>query len=479
MVTPSPDSAVSWREVFAAGLGPRLALLCFGIWLHATDGTLVATLLPVAVDDIGGARILSWAVALYELGTITAGAVTGLLVMRIGLARVQVFGALAFAIGCAISALAPSMETLVAGRLLQGIGGGTMIAIAFVGVLALFPERFSPRLWAVISTVWGSASLCGPLIGGWFADAETWRLAFWVFAAQATILAVLAPLVLVKGKTVPQKPSTRPEPVPWLRLLLLAASVLMMSRAGTETTIGATLGLIAASIIGLGIVFLWDRVARDRLFPRNLLDWRQASGTGLTAMFLLSTATVAFTTYGPFLMYHLHQAPPLVTGYILALGSVGWSITAVICSGAKRQHEALFIRLGPSLILLTTLGMMVALPRGPLAVIAVLSLLQGAGFGICWVHIMRRVVSSVPPIETAKISSSIPFLQRLGYALGAAMSGVIANQLGVVDSTNNVPEGAGVTWLYAAFVPLALAGAAAAWRLARPAMAGNRKKILS
>ena len=56
-MTPTDNSQVSWREVFAAGLGSRLALLCFGIWLHAADGTLVATLLPVAVDEIGGVRI--------------------------------------------------------------------------------------------------------------------------------------------------------------------------------------------------------------------------------------------------------------------------------------------------------------------------------------------------------------------------------------------------------------------------------------
>ncbi|MEC7570535.1 MAG: MFS transporter, partial [Pseudomonadota bacterium] len=71
-----------WRELLAAEVWPPVALFCFGIWLHAADGTLIATILPVAVDEIGGLRIVNWAVALYELGTITAGAVTGLLVAR-------------------------------------------------------------------------------------------------------------------------------------------------------------------------------------------------------------------------------------------------------------------------------------------------------------------------------------------------------------------------------------------------------------
>lgn len=473
-MTPTDNSQVSWREVFAAGLGSRLALLCFGIWLHAADGTLVATLLPVAVDEIGGVRILSWPIALYELGTITAGALTGLLVMRLGLPRVQVLGGLAYAAGCATSAMAPSMEILVAGRLIQGMGGGTMIAIAFVGVFSLFPERFSPRLWAIISATWGSSALCGPLIGGWFADVGIWRMAFWVFAAQGALLAALAPVILSRYQA-DQKTPGRPEAVPWLRLLLLAAAVLAMSRAGTETGFLPTVSLITASVIGLAAVFIWDRRAPNRLFPRDLLTWRRASGTGLISMFLLSMSTVAFTTYGPFLMYHLHQAPPLVTGYILALGSVGWSLAAVFFSGANPHRESFYIRLGPSLILATTIGVAVAVPNGPLAAIGALSLLQGAGFGICWVYIMRRVVASVPVDETAKVSSSIPSLQRLGYAVGAALSGVIGNHLGIADTDYASQQAEAATWLYIAFIPLALIGAAGAWRLAGPAMAGGAK----
>ena len=188
-------------------------------------------------------------------------------------------------------------------------------------------------------------------------------------------------------------------------------------------------------------------------------------------MFLLSTATVAFTTYGPFLMYHLHQAPPLVTGYILALGAVGWSISAVFFSGTNPKYESLYIRLGPSLILATTIGVAVAVPNGPLAAIGVLAFLQGAGFGMCWVYIMRRVVASVPENEKAKVSSSIPSLQRLGYAIGAALSGVIGNQIGIADTDYDGQQADAATWLYIAFIPLAIAGTAGAWRLARPAMA--------
>ncbi|MED5364884.1 MAG: MFS transporter, partial [Pseudomonadota bacterium] len=133
-----------WRELLAADVWPPVALFCFGIWLHAADATLIATILPVAVDEIGGLRIVNWAVALYELGTITAGAVTGLLVARVGVSGVQILGAMAYAAGCALSALAPSMEVLVVGRLFQGLGGGSMIAIAYVGIASLFPSRLTP-----------------------------------------------------------------------------------------------------------------------------------------------------------------------------------------------------------------------------------------------------------------------------------------------------------------------------------------------
>ena len=108
----------------------------------------------------------------------------------------MVLAALLYAVGCAISALAPDMSAMLLGRLLQGWGGGWMVALSHVGITQLFPPARWPQLLAVISAVWGVSALLGPLIGGAFATAGLWRGGFWAFAAQALALAAAMPLLL-------------------------------------------------------------------------------------------------------------------------------------------------------------------------------------------------------------------------------------------------------------------------------------------
>ena len=90
-----PDSANmtsaaegSWKELLGLRYIGILTVLCFGVWLHAADSLLVATLMPSAVRDIGGVAYLAWTLSLYELGSIVAAAATGLFVMRAGLRNV-------------------------------------------------------------------------------------------------------------------------------------------------------------------------------------------------------------------------------------------------------------------------------------------------------------------------------------------------------------------------------------------------------
>ncbi|MDE0253564.1 MAG: MFS transporter, partial [Rhodospirillaceae bacterium] len=99
-----PSDGLSLRGHRAA-----LILVCAGVWLHAADSLLVATMLPALVAEIGGEALIGWTVSLYEIGTILTGAASGLLAARYGVRLPMTIAAAAFAAGCAISALAPSM----------------------------------------------------------------------------------------------------------------------------------------------------------------------------------------------------------------------------------------------------------------------------------------------------------------------------------------------------------------------------------
>jgi MFS family permease len=440
----------------------QAAVLCLGVWLHAADSLLAATVMPSAIAEIGGLAFISWTVSLYQLGSIVAGAITGLLAIRLGLRTAMTAAALIYGAGCVVSALAPAMAAMLLGRLLQGLGGGWMLALSLIGVTKLFPADRWPQLLAVISGVWGVSALVGPLIGGGFATAGLWRAAFWAFAAQALALALVMPALLGSGRGRPRAA----QPVPWRGVALLSAGVLAILAAGTPS---ARLLALLLAPAGLGLLALALRLeagGETRLLPPAPLDLRRPWGQGLVMTLALSTATASFTVYGPLLMETLFRAPPLVVGFMIAVESVSWTLAAILFAGARPRFEPALIRVGAATITLGIAGFAWVMPRGPVLALAPWAILQGAGFGMCWAFILRRVVESVPAGERERAAAALPTMQMLGYALGAAASGIVANLSGLAAGAPGAAERTAF-WVFAAFLPLAALGLAAAWRLAR------------
>lgn len=128
---PVPDpQSVSWREVVARRHLPLLLVMCLVIWLHAANTLLAATTLPEAVGDIGGLRLISWAFALYLMGSIMAAAAASAFVARAGLRLAMLVSTLLYTLGCIACAAAPAMPVLLAGRMVQGLGGGALVALS-------------------------------------------------------------------------------------------------------------------------------------------------------------------------------------------------------------------------------------------------------------------------------------------------------------------------------------------------------------
>jgi len=460
------DAAPSWKLLFVDGNFPRLAILCLGVWLHAADATLVATVMPVAVDEIGGVPFISWTIALYELASIIAGAATGMLVVRFSLRGAMVAAALVYALGCVASAVAPDMAVMLIGRSLQGLGGGGLVAASYVAIGQLFPEALWPRVMAAVSGVWGASAFCGPLIGGFFASIGLWRMGFWAFAAQAAVLAV-AVMILV---ALPRKGESQDEAatfVPVGRLALLAAGILAIAVAGSGVSIASA---TAYSLAGAGLLWLFlqrDGKARHSLFPRRPLSLDHWVGAGTVTVLAFATTTVSFFTYGPLLMKVLYGADPLTAGYIVTVESIAWTVAALAFASASMRSEPLIIRAGSVAITLSVIGLAVTMPNGPLYALLPWVVLAGAGFGMCWGFIVRRVVSSALEAEREKAASGLPTMQLIGYAVGAALTGIVANTAGFADGVTRADAEVVGFWVFAAFLPLALLGNLAAWRLTR------------
>ena len=377
-------------------------LFCLGVWLHAADSLLAATTMPSAVQEIGGVAYISWTIALYQLGSIVAGAVTGLLAARHGLRGTTIASAAVYAIGCVISAIAPDMATMLGGRLLQGLGGGCLVAVAFVAASQLFPDRLIPRTMAVISGIWGASALCGPLIGGAFANAGLWRMAFWAFAIQAVVLIVAALMLLKPGSEEPAATAGR---APVRRLFVLSFAVLAVAAAGVEVAPGSSALLCLAGLIAFITFFRLDGLASDRLFPSGALNITNTVGAGLIMVLVFGMTTMSFTTYGPLLLQVLYGTDPLTAGYMIAIESIAWTVAAIAFSSAAPEHETRIITVGGILITAGLVGFAFTVPAGSFTGMAIAAAAAGGGFGMSWGFIVRRVVAAARPSDREVASS--------------------------------------------------------------------------
>ena len=461
-----PTAPASWRELLSGERLLRYALICAGTWLNAADTLMTATIMPSVARDIGGYAWFGWTVAGFLLGSILAGTTAGRLSLRLGLRPALVLGGSTYAVGCVISALAPGIVVFLAGRLLQGVGGGWIAGLGYVAVTRLFPERLWTRALGGLSGVWGVATLMSPLIGGLFAQAGFWRGAFWLFGGQSLVyVAAVALLIEREGARVAGDPA-RP---PLLQVAVLAAAIVAIASAGltASTAMAALLGVAG---LGLMVLFLGlDARAPSALLPRSAGNPASPLGSGLAIVFCLAAASVSYTVYGPAIFQALYGATPVVAGYILGCEAFAWTAAALLITSSRRPGLA--IRTGAVLVTASIAALALAVPHGGLAAIAVFGATQGAGFGLCWSFIASRVTTVAGEGERVLASSSVVTTQMIGTAAGAAAAGAVANLFGFGGGITPERAMQGGFWLFAGFAPLALVGCLAAWRFTRKAQA--------
>ncbi len=469
------DGRIDWRALWASGDLARFCFVSLGVLLHATNETMIATIMPAMVGDLSGIELVGWSLAVYELGSIVAGASAGRLVSYVALRTNMTAAALIYAAGALICATASTMPFFLAGRLIEGLGGGALVSLAFVSVERLFPPRIWPQLFGIISAVWGVAAFSGPLIGALISDALSWRWALGLFSVAGAAMAAASFTVLNTPGARRRPGGGTAAPFPFATLAVLAAAIILIATAGVRIMPLRSTLLLAAGLFGLILFFRLDaRNGEARLFPSRLFDWRTPVGTGMTMVAALSVSTCALAIYGPLLITTLHDISILTTGYIIAAESISWSILSIAVANAPPRHERPIILAGAVMIVAGVAGFAYTIPLGSIWLILLCALLQGGGFGMAWPFLTRAIVAAAPPDERTIASSAVPTLQRIGYAVGAAATGIIANAAGLSEGLARETAAHVTVWVFLAFLPLAAVGIAAAVRLvADPAWADN------
>ena len=451
-----------WSALLKPAWLPAVAVLVGGVLLHSMNVLMLATVLPSVVADVGGATLMSWTSTAFLASSIIAATCTGYLSSIMGARTVFCAGALIFGVGALTCALAPSMGQIVAGRFVQGFGGGLLTAMAYVLVRNTFPDTLWARAFALLSGAWSMSILVGPMVGGVFARYGHWRGSFFAVAGLACVLAVVALRALPRSLS-----SGRGTRVPGLRVVLICAAIAAMSLMAIAPQPLAKAGLFAAAIASLVLTLRADRRAARPLLPTDAFSLHSATGIGLWLALFVAIAYSPLQIFVPIFLQGLHGLDPLGAGYMVAGASFGWTAVSLIVAGTPPERTDRLLVVGPVMMALGLLGVAMLMPLEPAPLVFPAIALTGGGIGACWAFIAQRVMSGARAGEEDIAASSVATVQQTGFALGAALAGMVANAAGLSAGLGRADIADAAFWVPTSFVLAALLAIVAGARLAR------------
>src|SRR5947209_2826449 len=163
--------------------------LVLTITFVASEALAVAPAVPVLARELGGLRLYGWVFSSFMLASLVGVVLAGQAADKRGPAPPYLAGLALFVVGLLIAGEAGSMEVLVLGRAVQGLGAGAVPAVAYASIGRSLPESLRPRMMAVLSSAWVVPGLVAPGLAAFVIRHASWR---WVFLG-------LAPVVVVTG----------------------------------------------------------------------------------------------------------------------------------------------------------------------------------------------------------------------------------------------------------------------------------------
>lgn len=315
---PAPSARYPWIA---------MAVIIVGAYPFVLNITVLGVALPSIAGDLQrpGAPEVDWVVTAYLVAVSAVQPGTGWMADQWGKRRLYVTALALFGLGTLVAGLAPTMEVLVVGRVVQGLGGGALMPIG----LAIIYEVFEPTRRGLALGVWGVAIMAGPALGpplgGWMTTAGSWRWIFWGMLPFVLLGFELGRRLLRDVGRLQPRPVDLPS---WLLATLGLAAVIVAFRQAPSWGL-TSLPTFLAWAIAVATLALFVR--RGRRHPWPLLDLGMFSvrpfNVSMLVVGLLTVAQYARLTFLPVHLQVVQGLTPAEVGLLLAPGALGVAAT--------------------------------------------------------------------------------------------------------------------------------------------------------
>jgi EmrB/QacA subfamily drug resistance transporter len=410
-----------------------VAGIMLAMFLSALEQTIVAPALPAIGRSLGGIDELSWVVTAYLLAVTATTPLFGKLSDIYG-RRVVLLWAIGIFIGGSIAcALAPTIWILVFARGLQGIGGGGLLPIAQTIIADLLSPQERPVVQGRTSIMFMSASILGPVLGGFFTDQLHWSLIFWINLPLGAVALVMSERAL---RQLPR--NERPHQLDVIGAILMVAAglalMLALAWGGTHYPWRSPLiiGLLAGSAMLWGLFAARLLTAREPFIPVAILRGRVTSTITCAAFFGVGTI-IGITIYTPLYCETVLGLSASSSGLALIAFMAGTVVGSLTAARLMVRHaHYMRVPLAALLFAVMALGVLAVDPVNQ-SIARLVFLLFVVGCGVGPMYPMSTIVmqNAVKPHQLGTATGTLNFFRTLGGAIIVAVFGAIVLGSGV------------------------------------------------
>ncbi|NTF31144.1 MDR family MFS transporter [Rhizobium skierniewicense] len=402
--------------------------LMFAMFMATLDNQIVSTALPTIVGEFGALERFGWIGSAYLLATSAVMPVYGKLGDLFGRKYVMMAAIVIFTVGSLACGLAWSMDSLIAARVLQGLGGGGIMVSIFSVNADLFEPRERARYQSYSSLVIMASGSVGPILGGTMSDLFGWRSIFLINLPIGIL--VLAGLAFM----LPYRRPERSPKIDYLGAVLLALTISsVVLWADSSQLFGSIFAWQSLSIVVFAAItaYLWVQVERrapepivplrlfkDSTFPLFMVISLVSGGLGIGmvnyyALFLQTTTGLSPSSAGLFFI--------AVTG-----GIVMGSLTAGRLISVTGSYK-IFSVISLSIAVMAMLAFSQVHAGTPLPIIAIIMLAQGLGVGLGQQAPIIAVQNSAPKADIGAASGAVSLTRMGGAAIAISIYGAIVS----------------------------------------------------
>ena len=426
-----------------------ITLVCvmLAMFLAALDQTIVSTATPRIIADLGGFDKYTWITTGYMVASTTAAPIVGKLSDIYGRKWIFIGSVFVFMVGSVLCGFSENMTQLIIFRIIQGIGGGTIMAVTFISIADLFPPSDRGKYIGLLAACFGLASVIGPTLGGFLTDTFSWK---WIFFVNVPLA---GPVVFLLARFFPDTPGesnreNRRIDYPGICLLIVGVVLLLvgLSLGGVqyEWTSFYVVGPIVTGLISLIILVIVETKTYNPILPLNLFKERMVT-IGLILSLLTGFAMFGAIIFVPLYFQGVLAFSATSSGTFLTpmmLGIVfGAAISGQILSrtgGHFRIQGLVGVALMTAgVFLFSTLDSTSDYPRAVSYII-----LLGFGLGSTFPTFTIAVQNFSPPSAIGAATSFIQFLRTFGGLVGLSLLGSLMSHRFVANLDRAVENSA-------------------------------------